>query len=211
MLFNIDKDPSLVLGDEISLSILRYLYNSKRGETGRKIAIAAGYSPQAVLNSLKRLEKFALVLSTAVGRANLYELNRRHWFITKGLVPLWDVMNSWKSILGNHYAENLLVKPLSIIIFGSYARGDAKGTSDMDILFVFDDKDKPKNSDEVLAIGSEVYQMFGVHPSEKVISISEFKKEVKKGEGLMRNVFRQGVSVYGLTPSEVLSHDRKKS
>jgi predicted nucleotidyltransferase len=193
------------------LAILRFLFLSAKGATGREIAKSIGYSPQAVLQSLYIMEKLHLVFSKPIGKAKLYEANRRHWFLSEGLSPLWEQMDRWLEHAGKDYVEKLRIKPRAIIAFGSHVKGNAKAESDLDLLFLFEKPQDAKDMfDDILDLNSGIYEKYGVHPSPKAMSVSEFKKEVKRSEGLARNIFREGRSIAGLTVSEVIHYGAKK-
>ncbi|MBU4485257.1 nucleotidyltransferase domain-containing protein, partial [bacterium] len=157
-------------------------------------------------------EEYTLIWANKVGRAILYKLNNEHWFLSEGLIPLWNKIDSWLKALGDFYLNKLSVAPLSIILFGSFAKGEAKKESDLDLLFVYEDhKFHDDIIGEILEMNSIIFAKFGVSPSPKIISLSKFKKEIRKGEGFMRNIFLKGKSITGLTPSEVIFYDSKKS
>lgn len=201
-----------IIGNKIALLVLRFLWTKASGVTGRAIASAVGFSPQAVLNILKILEDTQLVRSKDVGRAKWYEINREHWFVSDGLVPLWNKIDDWMNILGVFYIDHLKTQPRTIVVFGSFAKGAAKKGSDLDILFIYnDEKFSPDNLDEVTAFDSMVFNRFGVNPSPKVYSMTGFIKDVKKGEGLARNIFREGKSIAGINLSEVMLYGSKNN
>lgn len=201
-----------IMGNRIALAVLRFLWVSSEGATGRKVANEIGFSPQAVHQALQLLENSLLVTFRRVGRAKFYEINREHFFVTEGLYPMWHVLDSWLELVGQFYLKRLSVIPLAILAFGSYTNGSADEKSDLDLLFIFEDEEmSPTMSDEILSLDSSAYMRFGVHPSCKILTISGFKEEVKSGEGLMRTIYREGKSIAGLTPSEVISYDSKKN
>jgi predicted nucleotidyltransferase/DNA-binding transcriptional ArsR family regulator len=200
-----------ILGNKKALDIIRVLSLLPEGASGREIASRAALSPQTALNTLNELEDLHLIFSRAVGRAKLYTLNIKHWFISDGLIPLWKKIDSWLDLLGQFYAERLPKPPICIIVYGSYARREETPESDLDLLFVFDDAAYNENmSDNILSLSSDAFERFGVSVSPKAVSQGEFKRAVKKTEGLMRNIFREGRSIHGTTVSEVLHYDSKE-
>lgn len=205
-----NKEINHILSNNIAIKVLKSLYFSNKGVTGREIATVVGYSPQAVLNVLKILERLNLITTQQIGRAISYQIQSKHWLITDVFVPMWHKIDSWKECLAETYIDNLKYKPLSIIMFGSYAKGEEKEGSDIDLFFIYKDSFKDKKVlEDILNLNSVVFEKFGIHPSCKVGIISDFKKEVKKGEGLMRTIYRDGKSIFGLMPSEVINYDSK--
>ncbi len=196
-----------VLRDRIALAVMQLLYLSPGGMTGRGIARDIGYSPQATLNALKILERPHLIVSRPAGTAKLYELNDDHWLLSESLIPMWEKLASWSQLLGQFYMNRMTLKPLAIIMYGSYAKGEATEGSDVDLFFVFDGSFSDDNVSEILELGSQTYSKFAVHVSVKFILRDDFKKGIKTKEGFLRNVYREGRSIAGLNLTEVVGYD----
>lgn len=207
---NYDDTYDNLLGNAVALRIMKTLCFTGQEMTGRGIAASVGYSPQAVLDSLNTLEALALVRSKRAGRAKLYKVNQKHWFVAHALIPLWEKIDGWLREVGLQYAEKLKPKPVSIIVFGSFARGEETFESDLDLFFVYKDHHmKPGLLDTLLSLSSDMSMRYGIHPSPKISSVSNFRRAIKGKEGFMRNIFVEGKGIYGLTPSEVLGYDAK--
>lgn len=192
-----------LLGNKIALGICRCLWSKKGGLSGRAIAKAVGYSPQAVHNALKLLGKHRLVLSLPVGKSHLYTLNINHFLLAEGLIPLWRRVAEWKDHLGTFYEKHLKPRPISIILYGSYARATQTKESDFDVLFIFDKEPSYETIAAIQELGDDAYQTFGVLPSVKTISAQKFKREIKKKEGLMRTIYREGKMIAGKNLTEL--------
>ena len=201
-----------ILSNKKAIDIIRILSLLPEGASGREIASRAGLSPQTALNALNELKEAHLIFSRAVGRAKLYTLNNKHWFISDGLIPLWKKIDSWLDLLGQFYAEKLPKPPICIIVYGSYARKEEPPESDLDLLFVFDNATYDENlSDHILSLSSDILERFGVSAFPKAISQGEFKRAVKKSDGFIRNIFREGRAINGTTVSEILYYDSKEN
>jgi predicted nucleotidyltransferase len=201
-----------LLGNRVALSIIKMLSLIDHEMTGREVASNVGYSPQTVLESLNELGRLSIVASKKAGRAKLYSINNQHWFISRVLVPIWEEIDGWLRELGKYYADKFKPKPVSIIMYGSFAREEATFESDLDLLFIYKDRQYVTDLlDKILSFNPDIVARYGVHASPKIVSVSEFKNSVKNKEGFMRNIFLEGKSIYGLTPSEVLSYDSKKA
>ena len=78
-----------------------------------------------------------------------------------------------------------------IIIFGSYARGDAKEDSDVDVLIVGDVK-----LDEVIDISFPILLKYGVYISPIIMTKDYYEFLKFEKTSLIRNIFREGVRLY---------------
>jgi hypothetical protein len=77
-----------VLGAPSHIAVLRSLYTTGAGLTGREIARSAGVAVQATHDALARLAAASLVRWTQAGRAHVYELNRDHFLFKNGNLVL---------------------------------------------------------------------------------------------------------------------------
>ncbi len=96
--------------------------------------IAGTGTGPGVWKALERLSGQGIVVAQTFGRTTVYGANRKHvvWAAIEQLTEtrltlrIWmqDALVSWK------------VEPLHVSLFGSFARGDADASSDVDVLFV---------------------------------------------------------------------------
>lgn len=198
-----EETGSYLLGNRIALVVCRCLWVSPQGLSGRAIAKEADLSPQAVHNALKKLEELKLVLSMKIGPSHLYTINRQHFLLAEGLIPLWQKILSWKEHLGDACMKYLKKRPLTIVLFGSYAQDAQKKESDLDLLFIYDKEPSFEIAENIRELENLLYQKFGVFPSSKITSLAKFKREIKQKEGLMRTIYREGKVIAGKNLTEL--------
>lgn len=104
----------------------------------RDIAKALHVSPTAIANSLKKLKKNNLVKVEKTKTINFISLNREEQWVMQ-LKRAENLKNIYLSGVLLHLEEQL--PGGTIILFGSYSRGDDTNTSDLD-LAVIGRKDK---------------------------------------------------------------------
>jgi len=80
----------------------------------------------------------------------------------------------------------------SIIVFGSYARGESKKDSDVDVLIVGDIK-----LDDVIDVAYPIFLKYGVYISPIVMSRGYFEMLKAEKTGFIENVLREGITLYG--------------
>lgn len=192
-----------LLGNKIALAICRCLWARTGGLSGRAIAKEIDFSPQAVHQELKKLEEHKLVFSQTVGKSHLYIINPQHFLLMEGLIPLWQKIFGWKEHLGAYCMKRLKKRPLTIILFGSYAHNTQKKESDLDLLFLYAKKPSPEIIENIHALEEMILKKFGIPPSSKIISLKKFKKESKEKEGLMRTIYREGKVIAGKNLTEI--------
>jgi len=80
----------------------------------------------------------------------------------------------------------------SIVVFGSYARGESKEESDIDVLIVGDVK-----LDEIIDITYPILLRYGVYISPIVMSRDYFEMLKAERAGFIENVLKEGITLYG--------------
>ena len=80
----------------------------------------------------------------------------------------------------------------SIVVFGSYARGESKEESDIDVLIVGDVK-----LDEIIDITYPILLRYGVYISPIVMSRDYFEMLKAEKTGFIENVLKEGITLYG--------------
>ena len=83
-----------------------------------------------------------------------------------------------------------------IILFGSFARGDQRKDSDIDILVVVDG-DRYKMLRELSGIAFDLMLKYKEYISVKTVSSTEFKKLVAMKSSFIENVMSEEVILYG--------------
>lgn len=78
-----------------------------------------------------------------------------------------------------------------ILLFGSYARGEATGESDIDVLIVGD-----ITLDDLIDISFPLLLKYGVYISPHVITASHLNYLEKEGYGFIKNVKKEGKIIY---------------
>jgi predicted nucleotidyltransferase len=83
-------------------------------------------------------------------------------------------------------------KPQKIILFGSYARGNPRPESDVDLLVVMDTPLKEMH--QAIQISQEIEYRFGL---DLIVHTPEYlAKRVKMGDWFIRNVLKEGKVLY---------------
>jgi predicted nucleotidyltransferase len=93
------------------------------------------------------------------------------------------------------------VSPYKIVLFGSYAKGEAKPDSDIDLMVILDNdyipKDSPERSERnlnVLKLVRDIHYDYGM--DFKIYSKAEFKRLKDKGSFFIGEVEKTGETIY---------------
>jgi len=106
---------------------------------------------------------------------------------------LQNAVNEFYLLCKKHYGESIH----DIILYGSYARGDYKENSDIDIMVVVKDGTIIKTPDmELCSIASSIDYKYDVFIVPLVRTINDFESK-KHIAGFYNNIYREGVSING--------------
>ncbi|MFT5357489.1 MAG: putative nucleotidyltransferase [Polyangiales bacterium] len=127
-------------------------------------------SPQGVQNALDELARSGLVHQERVGRAVVNTLNRQHI-----LAPLIEQVVGLRDVVVRKISEIIrreAPRAVYACLFGSVARGDDSGTSDVDVLIVWpddvdlDERDVSEISAQVTALTGNACEPFAMSETE---------------------------------------------
>lgn len=89
---------------------------------------------------------------------------------------------------------------VSIVLFGSRARGEAKPDSDMDVLVVMSSAD-PGIRKQIRYLAVDVWLEYGVYLSTRVWSQAHWHKLEELQTLLYQNISRDGINLLELSPA----------
>lgn len=192
-----------ILGSRAKVRILRALWATD-GEalSGREIARRVGLSHTGVLRALAELETEDVVWPSSDPTGTRYRLNRTHEFVRDGLRPLFAMEASLEDRLVG-YVREAVPDAISIVMFGSVARGDDAPTSDVDVLVVVPDGVDPHDAaDRVHAM--EFYARLGKVLEAIVWTESELRRNYRDGMRLVASVAEDGKTLFGPSVRQLL-------
>lgn len=197
MLLANQLDP--ILGQTSKIRILRFLVNTYLECNGREIATAVGLSHVKCHAALKELNQHGVVEMRSSGKSILYRLNLKNVLVKKILIPLFEqearLKETIKEIISKHLKKPV---PKSVILFGSFASGQARPDSDIDILIVaLRKKDIPLFKGGLEKAEIEITIGFGNHLAPIVMEEAEFKRKFKNKDKLIRDIAKSGKVLFG--------------
>lgn len=194
-----------VLGQKGKLKVLRALAFSFGGLTGRGIARKVSLTHWACIKNLRELEISGLVKSEKAGKSNLYTLNQENLLNKEMLLPLFRKEKKFLNTAINWVMKEIESKPVSVILYGSVARGKEEADSDIDLCFLVKDrKDARKLERELTGISPNFYQRFGKKFSPYILELNVFKKKYNK-RGVVKEILREGILICGKPISSIIT------
>jgi predicted nucleotidyltransferase len=199
-----------ILGSTAKVRILRALMPLSSPVSGNEARLLAGIRSKSGLQAaLAELTDLGIVERDHTRRIQFFQVNRSHDLV-EPLTALFDAESRRVAKLQQALAEVLEAgdvqeHTLSIIMFGSNARGDALPASDLDLFAVTEDESQVERVREVLIDATpDVQRRFGLRISPFVMEKARVRERYRDGDPLMKNVLSDGRRLYGAHFHEIV-------
>ena len=187
-----------IVGSKSSIGVLRVLDGVSVALSITQIARLAHLTRPAVISVLERLEQKGIVFLTRSGNARLYQLDRANIYVEKVISPLFELEQNLLEHMTKDVSHVLGPLAVSIILFGSFARGDQTQSSDVDILVVAKDILKQKQVEHSLAdYASHFYRRFGHGLQALVYDFAQANQLSLRAPALFAEIQEDGLLISG--------------
>lgn len=185
-----------LLGTKAGICILRSLVRCKgKNFTVRELGRNSGVSNVEASRTINQLKQFGIVKVQPVGKAYQISLNDKSYVLNKIVKPIFmaeeKTISELIAILKKHLTRK---KIISVVVFGSVAKGGKKEDSNVDLLVVVDDFD---NATEAIEDASkDVDIIFHTKISPTIFTRKEFTS--RKNIDLVRTIQSCHIQVTGI-------------
>lgn len=181
-----------------NVAVLRALNKYAVGISGREVARVAGISVKNCFTALNDLEDIGIVHRVRGGRDHLFTLNRDHFLVRQGIIPLLEIEQRFFEVIFDDVKRNLKKKCNSVYLFGSVARKEEKAGSDLDLCIIYDNANQKKQIEESLSeMQSEFHKKYFVNISPFLITVNDFVKRAKKNKPPVNEIIKDGILLFG--------------
>lgn len=203
---SIEKGLDDILNARSKVRIIR-LFISKRDDfmaSGSDVAKLVGLTPPATHTALKELYEQGILRRDIVGRQHIYRLNISNRITKDILRPAFQKEISIKEDIKKfliqrirRYKINGLV--ISLILYGSLARGETQRTSDCDIAVIVKNAQAKKRVEDLFIekISSEFSQYFGISLDSYIKTYKEFVVRFKRHLSPVSSMMKSYSVLYG--------------
>lgn len=123
-------------GTPARIAILRRLATVSQPLSGRQLAELTGLSHRGVIQAIAPLVEAGIILRRQAGRAHQYQLSRQNTSVAKIILPAFRKEADIRDDLVEEIVKNFAADTVSLVLFGSFARGEETNTSDVDVLAI---------------------------------------------------------------------------
>lgn len=193
------------------VAILRLFITRKNLKaTGRQIAKLIGYSAPSTHDSLKSLHGSNILKLDIIGKQHIYALNEDDRIVQKIIRPMFTAESNVKNeirdfLLKESRRAKIMVKIVSLILYGSIQSGTAKKGSDVDIAVVVSKSAHMEQIEDIFlsGIAAKFRTYFGVRLHPYIKSAAEFKERLKKNQPPVSTLMKSYSVLYGKEPLEI--------
>lgn len=190
-----------ILGTRSRVAVLRVLHRAVRPLSTSEIARRAELTRVATGNALADLEAMNMVHSATVGRAIAHSLNRDHAYVEHVVAPAFHAEDEMPATMEADLARMFEPYAQSVVLFGSYARGQQTDESDVDVAVV---TKGPRTDLEwvIHEIDTRFYERWGAFLSTLIYSPEEAATLSERAPSLFSSIVEDGVRVSGFLTIE---------
>ena len=184
--------------------VLTVLARTEAELTMRSVAELAGVSANQATVVLNRLVRLGLVERRDVGAAALVRLVRENE-AARSVLSLVDLRQGVLARLAGE-ARKIRPAPACLVVFGSFARGDAHENSDIDVLAVPPSEAQVDHGRWMAALGQwsdRAARIAGNPVNLLEATMDELPKLVRREREPWRTIVEEGVVLVGDSPSEI--------
>ncbi|HAL29584.1 MAG TPA: hypothetical protein DCP20_02565 [Coriobacteriia bacterium] len=196
-----------LLGSRSRIAVLRVLHGVEVPLNTSQIAVRAKLSHVAAASVLSDFVSMGVVFSSPAGRATVHWLNRESVYVENMLQPLFQAERNVPDDLVDDLAWVFQDEAISVVLFGSYARGDQAPGSDVDVALVAEGPDEKSTLESAIADhASEFRNRFGAPLSALTYTRREAAALWDTSPNLAESLCRDGLVVSGLSPWDWCDH-----
>lgn len=186
-----------------NVTVLRTLNERNLGISGRETSRLTGLSLRTVQVCLSNLEKIGIIKRLTGKREHLFLINRQN-FLTKNLIKqIFETERNYNKEVYKLIKSSIKKESISIILFGSIARGDENISSDYDLCIVYKNN-LSKIEEKVSVLRNSLFNSFNITLAPFYIPAFRFKKLGLQGKSPINNIIKEGKVITGKSIKELL-------
>jgi predicted nucleotidyltransferase len=199
-----------ILDTKSKVKIIR-LFTSRREDfmaSGREIAKLVSLTPPAAHAALKELHNQDILKRDIIGKQHIYRMNYTSRLVKDILYPAFKKERSIKDDIANFLLKKIKTYKvrgiISIILYGSNAKGETHERSDCDIAIITKDVKSKKTIEEIFIekISAEFYEFFGISLDTYIKTEKEFISRLKRKLPPVSTLIKAHAVIYGKDPNK---------
>jgi len=199
-----------LLHEDAQVRVLKFLWSSRAEWSGREIARKVALSAPSCHETLKKLDARGLVHFRRVSNVHLYKINPENYLVQNVFVRLFEAEAAMpkqvEAAIKKALADSTKDDIVSLVLFGSTARGTQQIGSDLDLLVVIHAKEALKVLEpRIERLRALLFQRFSMPLSPYVQTLSELRRNHHRKLPLIGSILKDGRTIYGKDIKELLA------
>src|SRR5688572_18180348 len=189
-----------ILGSTSRLRVAKLLVELPEKEfTGREVARLLAMSHSPVLEALRVLADHGLATERVLGRAHVFRVNR-DYFLYNTLAILFRSERDQRRHIADIIRTSLATSSVSVLLYGSRARGVPRRGSDVDLLVISKDVNEAESALSRLRV--QLRRNYGLELDSRVLTPGQLRS--KLGAPFVKAALAEGVLVGGMPLEKVM-------
>lgn len=202
-----------VLNSDKKVRILRFLCRKGGEWSGRRLAGELSMNVATTHRILRQLREATVLDFRQVGNHFIYSLRDEHALIRSCVRPLFaqeaQLAEQLSALLREALGGGRRSSIVSVVLYGSIARGQERPTSDIDLLVLVTSEEAKVAARQALdQVGETVLRTFGNPLAPYLNTIREAQRKTQQGLPLFRDILQSHRLLIG-QPLEEALHGRK--
>jgi len=190
-------------GTPARIVILRRLSAVSQPLSGRQIAELAGLTHRGAIQAIAPLVEAGIVRRRQAGRAHQYTLVRKNIVVVKIILPALREEEAIPDALKDELTRMFAGDTVSLMLFGSFARGEETNASDVDALAVAGTTNKKEVIEKIAEAGAAAFrEKYAAPLSVRCLTLEEIKG--RKQIAFIKRVSHEGILLSGKTVEKLM-------
>lgn len=200
--------PPALFHEDAQARVLRFLWRSRAEWSGREIARKVGLSAPACHEALKKLDVRGLVYLRRVSNVHLYKINPDNYLVRNVFARQFEAEAAMPKQIEAAVRKSMVSAKsdiVSLVLFGSMARGMGRLGSDLDLLVVVPAKEGRRALEpHIERLRALLFKRFSVPLSPYIQTLPELRRKHHQKLPLIREILKDGRTIYGTDLKDLL-------
>lgn len=194
-----------------NVAVLRALNKYAIGISGREVARIAGISAKNCFIALNDLEDLGIVTRVRGGRDHLFSLNRNHFIVIHGIIPLFEIEAKFLESILSEVKKKLKGKIVGAYLFGSVARREDNIQSDLDLCLIYNNQNNKTSIENIFfELSLELQKKYFIQAVPFLITEENFIRRARYNKPPVNEIIKEGKLIFGKSIKAILNDKRSK-
>jgi len=196
-------------GTPARIMILRRLSAVSQPLSGRQLAELTGLTHRGAIQAIAPLVEAGIVKQRRAGRAHQYTLARKNIVVEKIILPIFREEDDLRDDLIEEIVKKLAANTVSLMLFGSFARGDETDASDVDVLAITETINKKEAVEKTAETNAMAFrEKYAAPLSVHGLTLKELRDRSQLA--FIKRVSHEGILLSGKTVEELMRSGKAK-